>query len=458
MAANQTVLICINPGVTRTLHRLAAAVAVLPLTVVTPVLVASSSSATVGAAAKPTAQPTAKFEKGVLTVHGTKQGQTMTVSRKGRKVTVRVGGARVALPKSYTNRKCDEIRIVGLAGNDQMTVDSSKGRVPDVVLVGGKGDDVLTGGTRSDVLDGGQGNDVLRPGDGGSDVLDGGIGADTYLVDADLPGQATIVEPDADGPDHLSFAATSGALTVDLGSKASQQVSSAYTVVLPHLGIEDLTGGEGSDTLLGGESANVVHGGPGNDLLQPNRGMGAGPDTGNVLAGDAGDDTFELFVACNACGSTRLEDSSGSDTVSFVGSGGSLTTRLDTTAWQTIAYSYQLQLGSITAIDNVIGGGKDHITGNDVPNRLNGWYGDDTLTGKGGADTFVIGGPFPGLGAWGADTVTDFAGGIDLVDLDPGLSVESGLGTATVTIWDGTTDLGSITASNGHLWTGPDFT
>jgi Ca2+-binding RTX toxin-like protein len=339
---------------TRTTHRLAAAVAVLPLTVATPVLVASSSSATVGPAARPTAQPTATFAKGVLTVHGTRKGQTMTVARKGRKVTVRVGGAKVPLPKGYTNRKCDEIRIIGLAGNDQMTVDSSKGRLPEVVLVGGKGDDVLTGGTRSDVLDGGQGNDVLRPGDAGSDVLDGGIGADIYLVDADLTGQATIVEPDADGPDHLSFAATGSAVTMDLASTTSQQVSTAYNVVLPHLGIEELTGGDGDDHLLGGNT----------------------PDT--------------------------------------------------------------------------------ELIGSDLANRLSGGTGSDTLTGNGGADTFAPTAPSSFAGVSSADTITDFATGIDTVDLT-GLTIKSGLGTSTVTVWDGVHDHGTITASNGHLWTGADF-
>ena len=454
MAANRSVLARIRLNMDRTGHRLTVALTALPLTLATPMLVTSSSA---GAPATPAAEPTAWFAKGVLTVRGTKKGDTITLARQGKRVAVRVGSRKVALPKGYTNRRTDEIRVIGLAGNDTMTVDSSKGRLPDVVLVGGKGDDTLTGGARSDVLEGYQGDDVLRPGAGGRDVLDGGIGADTYLVDADLAGQATIVEPDADGPDHLSFAGTSRAVTISLGSKTSQPVSSAYAVVLPQLGIEELTGGDGADTLRGGDTGNRIHGGAGNDVLAPNLGMGSMTDGDNVLAGDAGDDTYELFLSCGVCSATRLEDTAGSDTLSLVGGLGA-NLRLDTTAWQDIAPNSRLQLGSLSAIDNVIGGGTDDISGNDLPNRLNGWYGDDTLTGKGGADTFVVGGPYPGLGSWGADSVTDFAGGIDLVDLDPGLSVKSGLGTSTVTIWDGTTDLGSITASNGHLWTGADFT
>jgi Ca2+-binding RTX toxin-like protein len=381
----------------------------------------------------------------------------MSVARKGRKVTVRVGGARVPLPRGYTNRKCDEIRVVGLAGDDQLTVDSSKGRLPDVDLIGGKGDDVLTGGTRSDVLDGGQGDDVLRPGDGGSDVLDGGVGADTYLVDADLPGQARIVEPDADGPDHLSFAATSRAVTVELGSKASQPVSSAYAVVLPHLGIEELTGGDGADHLLGGNAPDRIHGGPGDDVLS--RPFGVNGGDGNVWFGDAGDDTFEVFVSCAGChlGSTRLEDSSGTDTVSFALSGGPSKLDLRLTTWQAVTPAYDLQLAPASVFENAVASSSAELIGNDAGNRLTGGIGLDTLTGGTGADTFVPAPPSPFLYGGAADTITDFAAAVDTVDLE-GLTVKAGLGTSTVTLWDGVADRGSVTASNGHLWTGADFT
>jgi Ca2+-binding RTX toxin-like protein len=444
--------------------RIAAALAVLPLSVVVPALLAApSSGADVGRAHaptdKPAAEPTATFVKGVLTVRGTSKGQAMSVVRKGRKVTVRVDGARVPLPKGYRNGKCDEIRVLGLAGDDRLTVDSTKGALPDVVLVGGKGDDVLTGGDRDDVLDGGKGDDELRPGGGGNDVLEGGIGADTYVIDGDLAGGATVDEPDAGGPDHVSFADTSASVSVNLVHSTPQQATASYLLTIPNRGVEDVTGGSAGDTLIGGSGANRLQGGPGDDVLWPNQMMGSGPDEGNVLVGDAGDDTFRWFVGCLSCGTTRIEDSSGSDTLSFVSSGGVITTRLDTTEWQTITpEGTRLQLGSISAVDNVIGGDTDAITGNDLPNRLNGWYGDDTLTGQGGPDVFVVGGPYSNLGiSWGADTVTDFAAGSDTVDLDPGLSVKSGLGTSTVVIWDGTDDRGTFTASNGHLWAAEDF-
>jgi Ca2+-binding RTX toxin-like protein len=457
-AANRSGGQCINTGMSHSTSRVAAALTVLPMSVVVPALLAAPSSAAANESApKPAAgAPSATFAEGVLTVRGTREGERMSVVRNGRQVTVRVGGTKVPLPKGYKNSKCDEIRLLGLGGDDRMTVKSSKGSLPDVVLVGGKGDDELRGGLRSDVLNGGQGDDELRPGDGGQDVLVGGIGTDTYLLDADLPGRATIDEPAADGPDLLSFAATSRSVSVALGTSTPQVVSSAYTVVLPHLGIETVTGGDGDDTLRAGGAPSRMHGGPGNDLLSSP--FDVPPSDGSVWSGDAGDDTFRLAVSCTgAChGSTLLEDSSGNDTVSFAGSGGSATLDLRLTTWQAVATAYDVQLAPGSTFENAVGafsGGQ--LTGTDLANRLEGGNGSDTLTGNGGADTFVaVVSTFPSAEA--ADTITDFTGGTDTVDL-VGLTVKGGLGTSTVTVWDGTHDHGTITASNGHLWEAGDF-
>jgi Ca2+-binding RTX toxin-like protein len=242
---------------------------------------------------------------------------------------------------------------------------------------------------------------------------------------------------------------------MNVGSKTSQPVSSAYAVVLRQLGIEELTGGDGDDHLLGGNTPGRIHGGPGNDVLS--RPFAVAGGDGNVWFGDAGDDTFEVFVSCAGChlGSTRLEDSSGNDTVSFAWSGGPTKLDLRLTTWQAVTPAYDLQLTSGSAFENATAGGGTELIGSDVANRLTGGIGSDTLTGNGGADTFAPAAPSPTPDA--VDTITDFATGIDTVDLR-GLTIKSGLGTSTVTVWDGVHDHGSITASNGHLWTGADFT
>ena len=66
--------------------------------------------------------------------------------------------------------------------------------------------------------------------------------------------------------------------------------------------------------------------------------------------------------------------------------------------------------------DGVTGSGHDTLIGNDGDNRLDGGLGQDSYTGNGGADTFVI------SSAGYLETITDFDSGVDQIDL-------SGLGT-----------------------------
>src|SRR6185369_3338083 len=81
------------------------------------------------------------------------------------------------------------IRILGLDGNDVLTVDDGNGPMPPANLQGGNGDDTLTGSAAADELDGGPGNDTLHGRGGidtllggtGNDFLDGGPGADTLI-------------------------------------------------------------------------------------------------------------------------------------------------------------------------------------------------------------------------------------------------------------------------------------
>ena len=385
---------------------------------------------------------TATFKNGVLTVRGTDRGQRMSVVRNKGKVTIRVAGRKLALPKGYQNRKCDKIRLLGRGGGDRITVDDSGGRLPRVVLDGGVGDDALTGGSGDDLLIGGRGNDVLRPGPAGADDLDGGLGADTYLIDAGHAGYATVIERfGEEGPrDHLSFAPTSSQdVDISINTDAIQQVG-PYVVEMDDGGIEDLTGGGGDDRLSGGHGPNRLTGGPGDDVL-----YGGDTGLGDVLSGGAGDDRYTVYGDSSTFpASVRLEDSAGTDTVaiaSFTSSAARV--GLATTAWQAATPYLQLQLSSATAFENLTGGaGGDLLSGN---------AGANALSGGGGADSFLFGGSF------GADTVTDFASGADHADLAAGLSVRAGLGTTTVTVWDGATDAGTISAADGHLWDAGDF-
>jgi Ca2+-binding RTX toxin-like protein len=99
--------------------------------------------------------------------------------------------------------------------------------------------------------------------------------------------------------------------------------------------------------------------------------------------------------------------------------------------------------------------------GNDILDGGEGFAagGNDILTGGLGDDTFRFGTQFASGTPiqFGDDTITDFNPANDIVDLVTGLSVRSGLGTSTVTIWNGTTNFGTIRALKNYLWQASDF-
>lgn len=160
-------------------------------------------------------------------------------------------------------------RLVGSAGNN----DLSGGSNDDVILGQGGSDsvfgdfgrDVLSGDAAptvtligvpgEDFLLGGEGNDSLNGGDL-SDVMRGGPGTDK----AAYPGRATDVIANLDG------------LANDGSIGENDEIEDD---------VEDLEGGNGSDTLTGNAQANFLHGGT------------AGSDK---LFGQAGNDTLEGFI------------------------------------------------------------------------------------------------------------------------------------------------------------------
>ncbi|NYZ22635.1 beta strand repeat-containing protein, partial [Azospirillum oleiclasticum] len=133
-------------------------------------------------------------------------------------------------------------------------------------LTGGNGADALTGDAGVNVLNGNAGADTLTGLDG-NDTLIGGAGADA--LDGGL------------GTDTASYATSGASVAVDLadgGGTAGDAAGDTLT------GIENLTGGNGADTLLGDGGANRIDGGAGNDTLQ-------GRGGNDSLVGGSGTDT-----------------------------------------------------------------------------------------------------------------------------------------------------------------------
>jgi hypothetical protein len=148
-------------------------------------------------------------------------------------------------------------------------------------LDGGAGADRLDGGRRAAILAGGAGADRLI-GAGGNDELNPGADDDPDLVDGGA------------GRDAVRYSGRRQPLRVDLAD-----LSVVDGDVLRS--IEDLSGGDGGDSLRGGPAGERIGGGAGADKVRG----GAGDDS---LDGGAGDDDLD-----GGAGDDRISDWDGAD-------------------------------------------------------------------------------------------------------------------------------------------------
>jgi Ca2+-binding RTX toxin-like protein len=243
--------------------------------------------------------------------------------------------------------------------------------------------------TGNDLLSG-TGNDDAINGLAGADTMAGGIGNDSYTVDAlgDV-----VIEAADEGNDTVNVAlAAAGTYALADNVEIAKVIS---TVAV------NLTGNALDNLLVGNAAANTLLGGDGNDTLNG----GAGSDS---LAGGAGDDVYVV-------------DAAGDKVVEAAGAG---TDRVETA------------LASYTLAANVenlryTGSAAFSGSGNALANLLQGGAGADVLSGAGGSDTLIGGAGNDKLtgGAIdadyfvlnslvGSDTITDFASGVDVLQLD----------------------------------------
>jgi Ca2+-binding RTX toxin-like protein len=284
------------------------------------------------------------------------------------------------------------------------------------------GDDLLQGGYGSDHLDGGDGNDELD-GDLGNDVMIGGAGDDVYWVNT----YADVVTELAGGgidtvrlklrsytlPDFVENADTryitgsidvtgndlantffmgSGAIYVSGGAGIDTVVYSGPGAVTVDLitrvnagaagddyliSIENVTTGDGNDTIGGSYGVNILDGGLGADTMTGRLGSDIYyvDNAGDVVIEGAGGGNDEVRVRGLAVYAltAEVEKLSNATDAAFEGYGNSL--------------------------DNLItgGAGVDRLHGGDGYDTLGGGDGDDYLFGDGGRDVLD--------GGAGADTM-----------------------------------------------------
>jgi Ca2+-binding RTX toxin-like protein len=178
----------------------------------------------------------AVFANGILTITGDDNDNTLIASR-DLTGNILVNNGTIPITGGVpTITNTTLIRILGLGGNDTLTIDDLNGQMPPAHLLGGDGDDILTGSASDDVLDGGPGNDTLFGRDGndvliggpGNDKLIGGRGTDQLLGgDGDdqfvwNPGDGSDVVEGGGGQDTLLFNGANIAEKVDLSANGTR--------------------------------------------------------------------------------------------------------------------------------------------------------------------------------------------------------------------------------------------
>jgi Ca2+-binding RTX toxin-like protein len=370
----------------------------------------------------------------------------------------------------------DSDTLYGQGGNDDV-----RGGLGVDQLFGGNGVDWLAGNAGADKLDGGAGKDTLY-GEAGADMLVGGADNDVLTThsSSSLSGDTGLEIDNADGGagnDEIGIGAKDIAnggtqfdtITLDFSSSA---VGETYALQAGRFTfgngarIENFeqmvfVGGSGTDTVSGGGFADNLTGGNGNDALTGGTGRdelmgdgvaaprsGGGNDVlhgggdGDTLHDDAGDDKLYgdegddiLFCAAwelDRSASDLFDGGLGRDTVSF--GTGDISVVVDLAAQanndgraKNDAFA-SIEVFEGTRFDDTLkgnglantfrgGSGDDLLEGRGGGDVLNGEAGADTMSGGTGADFFQF---LDSDVAWRGDTITDFARGLDKLQVDAG--------------------------------------
>ncbi|RUS59545.1 hypothetical protein EGN72_12580 [Pseudorhodobacter sp. E13] len=316
------------------------------------------------------------FIQGFTHVLGSDHGDDLTGSDAGNTLRGNAGNDRL----SGVNG--NDI-LVGSAGLDSLFGGNGADR-----LFGGQDADILAGGSGDDEAFGGDSSDVIY-GNDGNDTLDGGSGED------DMSG--------GNGNDRMS-----GGDDNDLmrGGNGDDRLDGDDNndVMAGNNGNDTLLGGDGDDRLFGGADADLLAGGNGDDLA--NGGSGADLIYGNsgldsLYGGDGGDELSGGNDNDRLWGGNDLDTMRGGngDDEMFGGNGEDL-------------------LAGNLGNDSIYGdSGNDSLFGGGGDDFIFGGSGSDRMNGGAGADVFVFTAVTDSIHGAGRDVITDFAHGVDKIDL-----------------------------------------
>lgn len=311
----------------------------------------------------------------------------------------------------------------------------------------------LTGNAAANLISGLEGNDTIVAGDG-NDTLDGGLGNDSMTGGA--------------GIDTAYFTGTTAAM-VNLSTLTVQNTGYGLDTLL---GIENVTSGEGNDSLTGDALANALSSGAGNDTLFGGAGndtlnggagvdqMTGGADNDSYVVDAAGDTTIEIAGGGTADAVTssvtftlavEVENLTLSGTAAINGTGNAVANILTGNTGANV-------LTGLAGNDNLVGGaGNDTLDGGADNDTLNGGTGADSMTGGAGNDIYVVGEAADKIievAAGGTDTVQSaisFTLGVDVENLTLlGTAAINGVGNASANTIVGNTAANTLLGGAGN--------
>ncbi|WP_183094631.1 proprotein convertase P-domain-containing protein [Nocardioides stalactiti] len=294
-------------------------------------------------------------------------------------------------------------------------------------ITGTAGDDVIVARGGNDVINAGAGDDRICAGPGDDTTRDQ-LGADRVFGES---GDDTLIQPiqvDAGDllnggegvRDQVTYAARPDAVALSINNGIADDGAPGETDRL--LGVEDLVGGAGSDTIIGSVVRNELEGRAGADTIRDLLGndLVDGGEGADLLLAQFEIDPGDVYNGGN--GSDRVSYSSRDEGVEL-----SLNGAADDGA--------PAEDDKILAVENLTGGSADDvIVGSSGANILSGSAGADEIRDLGGADDV--------RGDGGDDTF------LQASPADPGDSFDGGTGTDLISYASRTADL-KLTLGNG---------
>jgi acrosin len=354
----------------------------------------------------------------------------------------------------------------------------------------------INGATDVAAANGGAGNDTFNVNASAALNLSGGSGDDTFKL-----GDGVTLTGSIDGgagTDTLSYAAYTSAVSVAVtGSDGTGFGSTAASGLTAFQGIDNLVGGQGSDSLTGEDVASTwtlggansygdgshtltfsgfesVNAGSAGDVFNINGATdvaaangGAGNDTFNVnasaslnLNGKAGSDTFNLSDGVTLTGA--IDGGSGSDTLSYAASTSPVSVVLSGSSAMTgFSSSNATGLSGFSGIDVLVGGqsGSDSLTGE---NSVSTWDLDTTQDYRDGTATLTFSAFEHLVGGSAADTFNITSGSTPVTQINGGdgnnifnvsasatMDLLGGAGNDTFNLGDGVVLTGGIDGGAG---------